>query len=185
MAGGMAMSGRRLPALARLREIRDQFQRKFARKVSVAASINNQSIPLKETQDTQPQNVNLLMASKLLEELYAKEVNKENVDEASMKYKVSEIFEQLYQKQHISKRSERQCTTEAGEIVEKVSSVALSFIELWIQYHHLDFNHEDLRLRLCNAVDTARQMGKVSALVAETIKDHFLFLQNESSLSCL
>ena len=183
MAGGMAMSGRRLPALARLREIRDQFQRKFARKVSVTASADNQS--LEDTENTQPQNINLVMASKLLEDLYTKEVNREKVPEATMKQKVSEIFQQLYQRQHLPKRSKRQCTTEASNIVEKASSVALAFVELWIQYHHLDFNSYELRLRLCNIVETAHKMGKVSGMVADTIKDHFLFLQNEPSLLCM
>ena len=179
MAGGMAMSGRRLPALARLWDIREKFKRKIERQLS--PEVGEDLLMKKEdgiSQEVSSKN-NLQVASHVLEQLYKQEVERKQMDRATLYGNVTSLFHHLYKQQQLERRSKRQdclSKTEQSTVISKVSSVALSFIELWTYYHTSNLGPQSFREKLCKLLIDAGEMGKVTKLVGEAIKDHFLYL---------
>ena len=177
MAGGMAMSGRRLPALARLWDIRDKFKRKIERQLSTKVEGQEHEDGISSSQVSS--ETNLQVASHVLEQLYQQEIERKKTDRVALHGNVTSLFYHLYEQQKKEGRSKRQdcfSSTEQSTVISKVSSVGLSFVELWTFYHTSKFVDQSFSEKLCKLLKDAGEMGKVTKLVAETIKAHFLYL---------
>ena len=122
----------------------------------------------------------ILIASQVLEELYKQELKRKPIDRATLQSNVSSLFHHLYREQTKSKREA--CDELSEQVITKVSIVALSFINLWIDYHGA-LAHKSFQERLCKLMTDAADMGKVSLLVAKALKDHFLYL-TDANVSC-
>lgn len=134
----------------------------------------------------------IVTASKLLEELYQREVVQKQNTEDSVKLQVAQLLHEMHEEQKSKVRASRMtmeplfkpyCAPYASsEVVYKASIICLRFIEFWAQIHN-GLEEEELKHELCKIMDQANNFVQEATVVAEAMKDHISFLLDED-LQC-
>lgn len=131
----------------------------------------------------------------MLEELYQREVlQKQNTGEA-VRNQVAYLLQQMYEEQQAKLKEDasrqsrnlimpnfglqRDCEA-ASRLVFQSSLIGLAFLQLWVDLHENDLDDRQLSHQICDILNHSQAYGKLPFIVASTIKDHLLFLLDES-----